>query len=216
MQAPILVYSMCFDNLIAILPFGRMLTTMRISFLVLLFCSLVLASWGQSGLRIDTSNYYGYARDGGSFDWIRTSDAVPVIIEEIRNAGFSNAFLQVGRLVRLDKNTVFVVTVHWEGEKPFGYIYEEGHSQQPNVADRHFMQDEYRDSYSQAELGSGGELKYQKVGKLPRNIFLLRERCYWFQSDDTGGNYPVSKDVAIRILRQDIRAYLNRMMATRR
>lgn len=216
MQAPILVYSMCFDNLIAILPFGRMPPTMRNPFLVLFFCSLALASWGQSGLRIDTSNYYGYMRDGGSFEWIRTSDAVPVIIEEIRNAGFSNAFLQVGRLVRLDKNTVFVVTVNWEGEKPFGYIYEEGHGQQPHAADRQFLHDEYRDSYSQAEIGSSGELKYQKIGKLPRNIFLLRERCYWFQFDDAGGNYPVSKDVAIRILRQDIRAYLNRMIATRR
>jgi hypothetical protein len=189
---------------------------MRQAFFILLICMFAHHGMGQSGLRIDTSNYYGYQRDGGSIDWLRTSDAVPVIIEEIRNAGFANAYLQVGRLVRLDKNTVYVVTVYWQGEKPFGVLYEEGHGLPLNPQDRVFLQEEYRDSYTQPEYNAGGEQKYQKVGRLPRNIFLLKERCYWYQFDNAGGAYPVNREVAVKILRQDIRAYLNRMIATGR
>jgi hypothetical protein len=93
--------------------------------LLLIICSLAfLRAESQSGLRIDTSNYYGYAREGGNFNWLRVADAVPVIIEEIRNAGFEADKIQVGQVQRLDKQTVLVVTVAWQGDKPFGFIYE--------------------------------------------------------------------------------------------
>ncbi len=169
---------------------------------------------GQSGLRIDTSNYYSYQRPGGSINWLRAGDAVPVIIEEIQAAGFPGSGIQVGRLMRLDKNTVLSITVAFQGDRTFGFIFEEGHGLPLRPEDRHFLEEAYRESYTQPEFTPAGETRYQKVGKLPKQIFLLRERCYWFQYDDQGGAYPVNREVATRILRQDIRAYLNRMMAT--
>lgn len=180
----------------------------------LLCCVVALSSRGQSGLRIDTANYYSYIREGGTIDWLRQADAVPVIIEEIRAAGFSSAYINVGKVLRLDKTTVLVVTVAWQGNKPFGFIYETGHSLPLRKSDRDFLEEGFRESYAQAEYSPSGEVKFQKVGKLPRNVFLLRERCYWYQQDSQGGNYPVDRDLALRILRQDIRAYLIRMIAS--
>lgn len=193
----------------------KKLPMMRSSISLLLVLMLQTA-FGQSGLRIDTSNYYGYERPGGTINWLRTSDAVPVIIEEIQAAGFSASGIQVGRLMRLDKNTVLAVTVAYQGDMIFGFIYEDGHGIPLRQEDREFMQDEFKESFTQPEFTPSGETRYQKVGRLPRHIFLLRERVYWFQYDNKGGSYPVTKEVATRILRQDIRAYINRMRATRR
>jgi hypothetical protein len=182
--------------------------------LLLVICSLAFVhAQSQSGLRIDTSNYYGYAREGGNINWLRVADAVPVIIEEIRNAGFEADKIQVGQVQRLDKQTVLVVTVAWQGDKPFGFIYEEGHGLPLRKEDRDFLGDDQRESYSQPEYTAPTTVKFQKTGTLPRNIFLLRERCYWFQFDTQGTNYPVNRELAVRILRQDIRAYINRQMA---
>jgi hypothetical protein len=180
------------------------------------FCLAVACVRGQSGLRIDTSNYYGYIREGGSINWLRMADAVPVIIEEIRNAGFEAEKIQVGQVQRLDKSTVLVVTVAWQGDKPFGFIYEEGHGLPLRKEDRDFLGDDQREPYSQPEYTAPASVKYQKTGTLPRNVFLLRERCYWFQFDAQGNNYPVNRELAMRILRQDIRAYINREMARSR
>jgi hypothetical protein len=181
---------------------------------IVLSCIVALSARGQSGFRIDTANYYSYFREEGSIDWLRLADAVPVIIEEIRAAGFSPAYIDVGKVFRLDKTTVLVVTVAWQGNKPFGFIYEPGHGLPLRKEDREFLHDGYRDSYVQAEQNLSGEVKFEKVGRLPKNVFLLRERCYWFQPYSQGGNYPVNREVALRIFRQDIRAYLIRMIAS--
>lgn len=190
-------------------------TAMRYIFLVFLLSSSMLL-FAQSGLRIDSSNYYNYFREEGGVNWLRTADAVPVIIEEIRNAGFAPEQIVVGQVRRLDKTTVLVVTVAWQGDKPFGFIYESGHGLPLHKEDRNFMSDEYREPYAQVEYGPDNAVHFQKTGKLPRQVFLLRERVYWYQFDNSGSAFPVNREVALRILRQDIRAYINRMIVTGR
>ena len=183
-------------------------------FFTCFLCFIAGICFGQSGLRIDTSNYYNYTRDGGSFAWLRTSEAIPVIIEEIINAGFSNAFIEVGRLIKIDKSTTLVLQVSYSKDIRFGFIYENGHNATVSARDRDFLIDDYRDSYSQAEYTLSGDLKVNLIKQLPKNIFLLKESCYWHQFNELGGAFPVSKEIAIKILRQDIRAYLNILMAT--
>ncbi len=179
------------------------------------FSFAAIAGHCQSGQRIDTSNYYNYVREGGSLNWLRNSDAVPVIIEEIKNAGFSDAFIEVGRLVKIDKTTSLVLHVSFNNnEINFGFIYESGHGIPVSVSDRDYLKDEMRDEYIQAEYPINGQAKLNRIKPLPKNVFLLKERCYWFQYDDKGGVYPVTKDLAIKILRQDIRANLNKLLAT--
>jgi hypothetical protein len=179
------------------------------------FSFATIASFCQSGQRIDTSNYYNYVRDGGAFNWLLNSEAVPVIIEEIKNAGFSNAFIEVGRLIKIDKTTSLVVHVSFNNKEiNFGFIYEGGHGIPVSVSDRDYLKDEIREAYTQAEHPQNGPVKFNRINPLPKNIFLLKERCYWFQFDEKGGLYPVTKELALKILIQDIRAYLNMMMAT--
>ena len=210
----ILGYSLSFDNLVEkLMPGQRKSYHLRIIPLMLC-CVLAASARGQSGLRIDTANYYSYIREGGTIEWLRLADAVPVIIDEIRAAGFAPERIEVGKVLRLDKTTVLVITVAWQGNKPFGFMYESGHSLPLRKEDRDFLEEGFRESYVQAEYSPTGEVKYQKVGRLPKNVFLLRERCYWYQQDSQGGNYPVDRDLALRILRQDIRAYLIRMIAS--
>lgn len=184
----------------------------------LIACWLSLASvssFCQSGQRIDTSNYYNYIREGGSINWLRNSDAIPVIIEEIKNAGFSDAFMEVGRLIKMDKTTSLVLQVSYNSnEINFGFIFESGHGIPVSVSDREYLKDEFRDVFTQAEHPINGPVKFNRINPLPRNVFLLKERCYWFQFDDKGSAYPVTKDLAIKILRQDIRVKLNRLLAT--
>lgn len=182
------------------------------------FCCLSLVSvtgFCQSGQRIDTSNYYNYVRDGGAFNWLSSSDAIPVIIEEIKNAGFSNEFIEIGRLIKIDKATSLVLQVSFnKNDISFGFIYENGHGMPISVSDRDYLKDEFRDEYNQPEHPINGPVKFNRIHPLPKNVFLLKERCYWFQYDDKGSAYPVTKDLIIKILRQDIRVNLNKLMAT--
>ena len=189
---------------------------MNRKYLLACWLSLVsVASFCQSGQRIDTSNYYNYVRDGGSLNWLRNSDAVPVIIEEIKNAGFSYVFIEVGRLIKIDKTTSLVLQVSFNSDEiNFGFIFESGHAIPVSVSDRDYLKDEIRDEFIQTEHPINGPVKFNRINPLPKNVFLLKERCYWFQYDEKGSAYPVTKDLAIKILRQDIRANLNKLLAT--
>lgn len=184
----------------------------------IIICCLSLASvtgFCQSGQRIDTSNYYNYVREGGTLNWLSSSDAIPVIIEEMKNAGFSIAFIEIGRLIKVDKTTSLVLQVSFNNnDLGFGFIYENGHGIPISVSDRDYLKDEYKDEYAQPEHPINGPVKYNRIYPLPKNVFLLKERCYWFQFDEKGSAYPVTKDLAIKILRQDIRVNLNKIMAT--
>jgi len=181
-------------------------------------CCLSLASvagFCQSGQRIDTSNYYNYVREGGTLNWLSSSDAIPVIIEEMKSAGFSIAFIEIGRLIKVDKTTSLVLQVSFtNNDLGFGFIYENGHGIPISVSDRDYLKDENREQYSQPEYPLSGQVKYFLIRPLPKNNFLLKERCYWFQFDEKGSAYPITKELSIKILRQDIRANLNKLMAT--
>jgi hypothetical protein len=187
----------------------------RIFFFICCFSLASNAGFCQSGQRIDTGNYYNYVRDGGTFNWLSSSDAIPVIIEEIKNAGFSNEFIEIGRLIKIDKTTSLVLQVSFnKNDISFGFIYENGHAIPISVSDRDYLKDEYRDEYNQPEHPINGPVRFSRIFPLPKNVFLLKERCYWFQYDEKGSAYPVTKDLIIKILRQDIRVNLNKIMAT--
>jgi hypothetical protein len=130
-------------------------------------CCLSLASvtgFCQSGQRIDTSNYYNYVRDGGAFNWLSSSDAIPVIIEEIKNAGFSNEFIEIGRLIKIDKATSLVLQVSFnKNDISFGFIYENGHGMPISVSDRDYLKDELRDEYNQPEHPINGPVKFNRI-----------------------------------------------------
>jgi hypothetical protein len=169
------------------------------------FCQIEIAK------KIDTSNYYNFFDNTGPVNWLRVSDATPVLIEEIQAAGFSYAFIGVGMLIRVNDSSFLVLTVGFRNNPQFGFVWEGIHGPPFDPKERQFLTAKKTMSYVQLERNLNGDAKYMHIDSLPDNVFLLKQDCYWFQSDSKGQKYPVSKDVAINILRQDIRAYLQRV-----
>jgi len=144
---------------------------------------------------------------------LRACDATPIIIDELLKNGIPYYTISIGDLMKVNKSTHFVVTVTFgKGDSTYGFLYEAIHGIPLEVSDRDFLTHPEKADYTQTETDTlGKDVHYMRIFQLPSNIFLLKERCYWFQFDSNGTNYPVSKEVAQNILRQDIRNYLRKL-----
>lgn len=155
-------------------------------------------------------------------DWLRVSDAVPVIIDELKENGFHRAFINVGLLVDDGLGNKVVVHVSYNrNDTTFGFIYKEGHSIQVNKKHREALlqQKEIKENFFQSYLIKDIEnncLKTSgnsKIDLLPQNIFVLDENCYFFEENDydEDAKYPLSKEKITEILRYDIRTFLKKI-----
>ena len=161
---------------------------------------------------IDSKNYYNFQKDGGSLNWLRFCDAVPIIIDELLKSGIAYHTISIGDLIKLNDSTRFVVTVSFEkGDKEYGFLYNASHGIPLNLKDRDFLTDRKKAYYVQAEKDTKNDVNFMRIDPLPSNIFFLKQTCYWFQFDASGTKYPVSKEIAQNILRQDIRDYLKNL-----
>ncbi|MBN9381089.1 MAG: hypothetical protein J0H74_10000 [Chitinophagaceae bacterium] len=174
--------------------------------LLLTICSCI--GWSQTNKEINNKNYYSYFTNRGSVNWLRVNDAVPAIIDEIIKNGIPYHTISVGDLIRINDSTALVVTITFEkAGKKYGFLYESGHGIPLDANERSFLNEKIH-SYTQAEYDTKGNVKFMKINPLPQNILLLKETCYWFQFDDKETKYPVSKAVALNILRQDVDDYI--------
>ncbi|SFQ55696.1 hypothetical protein [Parafilimonas terrae] len=163
---------------------------------------------------ITNKNYYDRFQDikGHSINWLRQSDAIPTIIDELLKSGIAYHTIGVGKLLKLNDTTRLVVTVYFKkGDKEYGFLYEATHGIPLNRKDRDFLTDKKKVYYVQAENDVVNGVDFMRVDPLPDNIFLLKQTCYWFQFDNSGTKYDVNKEVAKKILRQDIDDYLKKL-----
>jgi hypothetical protein len=163
---------------------------------------------------INNKNYYDHFQDikGPSINWLRQADAVPTIIDELLKSGIPYHTIGVGQLLKLNDTTRLVVTVSFKkDDKEYGFIYEATHGIPLNRKDRDFLTDKKKAFYVQAEKDVIKGSDFMRIDPLPDNVFLLKQRCYWFQFDNNGTKYHVNKEVAKTILRQDIDDYLKKM-----
>jgi len=163
---------------------------------------------------INNSNYYNHFQDikGHSINWLRSADAVPVIIDELLKSGIAYYTIGVGELLKINDSTRFVVTVTFKkADKEYGFLYEATHGIPINPKDRIFLTDKKKAYYVQAETDTKDDVNFMRIDPLPDNVFLLKQTCYWFQFDSKGTKYAVSKEVAQNILRQDIDDYLKKL-----
>ncbi len=163
---------------------------------------------------VNNKNYYDHFRDikGHSINWLRTSDAVPIIIDELLKNGIAYYTIGVGELLKLNDTTRLVVTVAFKkADKECGFIYEATHGIPINRKDRDFLTDKTKAYYVQSEKDMTNGVDFMRIDPLPDNILLLKQRCYWFQFDNNGTKYDVTKEVAQNILRQDIDDYLKKL-----
>jgi hypothetical protein len=158
--------------------------------------------------KIDTSNYYKHVQSRGTTNHLRMSDAVPIIIDEMKKNGISYHDINVGELLKINDSTSLVITVAVYSKPTFGFVYETGHSAFKNVSERNYLH-QVKKSFVQYQKNIAGQGGYMRVDSLPQNIFLLKQTCYWFQYDTDNSYFPVSKEVITEIIRQDIRFYLN-------
>ena len=163
---------------------------------------------------INNLNYYTHFQDikGHSINWLRSSDAVPLIIDELIKNGIAYYTIGVGQLIKINDTTRFVVTVSFKkNDKEYGFLYEATHGIPINPKDRDFLTDKKKSNYVQAEEDNQGDVTFMGINPLPNNVFLLKQKCYWFQFDQNGTKYNVDKEIAKNILQQDVRDYLKKL-----
>lgn len=184
---------------------------------LLMFMSSI---YGQKK-EINTNNYYEYYTQfkdlkskgikGKSLTtkWLKLTDVTPILIEELKNSGY--LWLYENRLFKIDNNQYIVISAY-SRKSNFGFLYIEGHSAIPVKEHRNELT-QLKDrgvEYISCEETVSGEPNFIKIKKLPDNIFVLNENCYWYQYTDITSDSEIlfSKDDAIKILREDIKAYL--------
>jgi len=183
----------------------------KLLFILLIIGQVSFAQSSTTSSSIDSSNYYNFYKDepGSSTNWLRESDAVPIIIDELIKEGIPYHTISVGDLMKINDSTRFVVTISFEkGDKTYGFLYDAGHGIPLDRHDRDFLTVQKKVHFVQAERNINGDTHFKRIDPIPKNIFLIEETCYWFQFDTKGTSYPVNKQIAEYILRQDIKEYL--------
>ena len=161
--------------------------------------------------QVDATNYYSFEKTGAGIitNWLRESDAVPIIIDEHLKKGITYYTRSMGNLRRITESKRLVVTISFEKpEKKYGFIYEPGHNTPLNPKDIIFLTIPKKPDYIQIAKDIQCNTNYEENNPIPDNIFLAKETCYWFQYDITGTRCSVSKNITENILRQDIDNYL--------
>ncbi|MBL7711532.1 MAG: hypothetical protein JNL13_03670 [Chitinophagaceae bacterium] len=164
---------------------------------------------------VDTSNYYSHYSMGEGLSgntvntaWLSTLEIVPVLVDELKKAGYEEVF--DNQLYQTSTKQMLVLSAYCYNED-FGFVYAQGHEGIPQKEHRNrisrFLQEsgsEYVQDYYQPK----SNLNFTTIKKLPANILVLQEDCYWYQyTEDPADNKKlVTKDIILDILRQDIRA----------
>ena len=149
---------------------------------------------------INSDNYYEYYQSGGikstTTNWLRRHEAVPIIIDELEKLGFKT---KQYILYELENGEQIIVDVY-NRKNDLGIVFNTGHYVQIKKEQR-----ENR-TYKQDKFKVSGSLGKRKVyDDLPKNIIVLQETWYWYQTQNSPNDKLVNKKTAESILREDIR-----------
>lgn len=184
-----------------------------------IFLALVLVgqiSMAQTNAKIDSSNYYNYLSPNNlngkylTTDWLRLNDVVPIIIEEFEKAGYDWLY---DRTVYKLENGQYINISAYSRKNNIGFLYLEGHKMFPDKSHRNilFHKDNFHIEFTECVETFSGKAEFVEIEEIPNNIFVLKEDCYFFQYTEISEDdkFLVTKEIAINILRQDIRRYLS-------
>ena len=148
--------------------------------------------------------------NGLTTNWLRLDDAVPIMLEELKKAGFEWLY---DRTIYKLKNGQHINISAYSRKSNIGFLYIGGHDMFPSKDHRNilFQKDNLKIDFVECEETYSGEAEFVKIKEIPSNIFVLKEDCYFFQYSDNleDNKILVTKEIAIEILRQDIRRYLS-------
>jgi len=197
---------------------SKHLTYMRFIFLIACLFIFQITIGQIDYNKVDTSNYYEFYKNNYTnikgkqlaTNWLRLNEVTPIIVEEMENSGYETPYSHT--ILKLDTQYI-VLTVYYRNSN-FGFLYITGHSSLVEKENRkRLTQDhEWGTAYIETILSQDGSQKFIRIKKIPDNIFVLNENNYWYQySEETiDNNKLITKDIALKILRQDIKAYLSK------
>jgi len=193
--------------------------------ITIICCLTPILSFTQTSLttNIDTSNYFDKLTHNpmSCIDHLRESDAIPIIIDELKKNGYSYVYINAGMLIDNGYGQSILINVGYSHyDTIFGFIWLGQHGfllnkksrmimfDQSNIKSRVYQHIDVTDTtnnYLVDDLSISVKIK-----SFPRNIFVLYQDCYPYEEDiaDENIKYPLSKEVITSILRQDIRAFL--------
>lgn len=205
---------------------------MPAKFLSILLLALAFNANAQNiESKIDTSNYYDfYIRYAGSgcfyagnptsslqltgkqitTAWLSTLEVTPIIIEELELAGYQ--YPAYNAILKLDSNQVLLLNTYCDREK-FGILYLQGHDAEVSPKHRQIKTPLHLRpgiAYVEKVFNTSGNAEFLQLKSLPSNVLRLSENCYWYQFTDSDKDQKkmINKDLAIKLLRSDIRALL--------
>jgi hypothetical protein len=177
---------------------------------LLILLTLNNLSFAQSEKdKVNSDNYYEYrvtpvpGQGVVSTDWIRRNEAVPIIIEELEKLGLK---ISPYVLYELEDGNKIILEAY-NRQNDIGLVFNTGHLLT--------VKKEQRDTrtFNQDGFKYGGSLSRRSAYKeLPQNIVVLQETWYWYQyTDDQSIEIHVDKETAMRILREDISAFIKEL-----
>jgi|GEM_PF-2203507 len=154
----------------------------------------------SSNPKINAENYYDYYQSVGTeittTSWLKRNEAVPVIIDELEKLGFETKQYILFELENEDEIILDVYNRKYD----IGIVFNTGHLAFPNKAQRNTR------VFNQKKFKITGRLGRRKVYKdLPKNIIVIQETWYWYQTQSKLNQKLVSKTTAKLILREDVR-----------
>jgi hypothetical protein len=153
-----------------------------------------------ANLKINSENYYEHYQSGGTVstktNWLRRHEAIPVIIDELEKLGFET---RQYILFELEGSEQIILDVY-NRENNIGVVFNTGHFAFPNKTQRNTR------IYNQDKFKISGSLGKRKVYEnLPKNIIVLQETWYWYQTQSSPNDKLLNKKTAENVLRDDIR-----------
>lgn len=152
--------------------------------------------------KINADNYYDYYTSANNTNWLRRSEIVPIIIEELEKYNFKWNYEYISYSLN---DTLDIVLDVYSTENNFGFVYKTGHYAIPDYEHRNDLK------YFQTKYNYKGSMNREEI-KLPENIYILNESCYWYQYNTDKNEYNdfVCKPKIIEILRTDLRNILKK------
>jgi hypothetical protein len=186
-----------------------------LTFAVFTFTSL---TFGQNNINVD--NYYSYFKDYDDYVKLKVKrlgtarltefEIAKVLREEMKLAGFE--WLNDYQIICLDHEK-YIKSICYSEKSKFGFVLETIFEAIPDKKNRKVKSlSKASNGYDYGEkiLGLNGESKFVKIEELPENLYLIKQDIYWFQSTENHeiNKTLVTKDIAIEILRSDVRDIL--------
>ncbi|WP_225037378.1 hypothetical protein [Winogradskyella sp. SM1960] len=180
--------------------------TIVFGILILTFTNCKAQTDEKLNPKINSENYYEYYQSGGikstTTNWLRRHEAVPIIIDELEKLGFKT---KQYILYELENGEQIILDVY-NRENDLGIVFNTGHFASIKKDQRNTQ------TYKQDKFKVSGSLGKRKVYEnLPKNIIVLQETWYWYQTQSSPNDKLLNKKTAENILREDIRKQLTEL-----